>query len=243
MKAVEEVKAYAGTDDVELQVIDISKDESVDAAAKLFQEKNIQLYGLVNNAGVGFQTSSNMEEIMNVNFYGTKRVTEAFLPFLQTKNDDDNESTAPVPRIVMTGSGGGPMYVDKLPLENQKRICNPKLTWDDIELERTSQAGEEIFNGYGRSKALVHAYAMYIANQHPNIATYAVTPGYINTQMTSGYGATKTPEDGAQPILHALFDAPVEESGAYYGSDSKRSPLHKLRNPGDPIFDGIYPWD
>ena len=33
----------------------------------------------------------------------------------------------------------------------------------------------------------------------------------------------------------------VEGSGTYYGSDTKRSPMHKARNPGEPEYDGSYP--
>lgn len=31
------------------------------------------------------------------------------------------------------------------------------------------------------------------------------------------------------------------ESGRYYGSDAKRSALHKTRNPGDPVYQGEFP--
>ena len=34
---------------------------------------------------------------------------------------------------------------------------------------------------------------------------------------------------------------PKEESGWYYGSDGVRSPLHFMRNPGEPAYDGVVP--
>ena len=34
---------------------------------------------------------------------------------------------------------------------------------------------------------------------------------------------------------------PQEESGWYYGSDGARSPLHFMRNPGEPAYDGVVP--
>ena len=34
---------------------------------------------------------------------------------------------------------------------------------------------------------------------------------------------------------------PQEESGWYYGSDGVRSPLHFMRNPGEPAYDGVVP--
>ena len=64
--------------------------------AKLGNEK---LYGLINNAGVA--TSAEKDVMINTNIYGTKNMTDAFLPLL-----DPNEG-----RIVNLGSGAGPMYV------------------------------------------------------------------------------------------------------------------------------------
>ena len=52
---------------------------------------------------------------------------------------------------------------------------------------------------------------------------------------------TKTPEEGTLAIKHCLFAATPAESGHYLGSDAIRSPLHFMRNPGEPAYDGVLP--
>ncbi len=54
--------------------------------------------------------------------------------------------------------------------------------------------------------------------------------------------ASKTPEEGTLAIKHCLFTAGPEASGWYIGSDAVRSPLHFMRNPGEPAFDGTQPF-
>ena len=42
--------------------------------------KGVTLYALVNNAAIGLKTDTgNNDELININFYGPKRVSEAFL--------------------------------------------------------------------------------------------------------------------------------------------------------------------
>ena len=53
---------------------------------------------------------------------------------------------------------------------------------------------------------------------------------------------TKTPEEGTLAIKHCLFAAAPAESGHYLGSDAIRSPLHFMRNPGEPAYDGVVPF-
>ncbi len=53
---------------------------------------------------------------------------------------------------------------------------------------------------------------------------------------------TKTPEEGTLAIKHCLFAAAPAESGHYLGSDAIRSPLHYMRNPGEPAYDGVVPF-
>ena len=60
------------------------------------------------------------------------------------------------------------------------------------------------------------------------------------TNMTRGYGATKPPEEGTVSTMKCLFDE-LPGNGFYYGSDGVRSPLHFMRNPGEPEYDGKPP--
>ena len=188
----------------------------------------------MNNAGVGLSTGATPEETLDTNLWGPKRVTEAFLPMICPK----------MGRIVMTGSGSGPSYVSGVADVATKRIlCSPDVTMDFITDHAKSALGSDAdtFGGYGLSKALLACYTMVLARDHPNITSSSCSPGFIQTKMTDGYGASKTPEEGTVSLLHCLFDK-LDGNGWYYGSDALRSPLHFMRNPGEPEYDGVIPF-
>ena len=94
---------------------------------------------------------------------------------------------------------------------------------------------------YGLSKACLAAWTQQLAKLHPNIISSCMSPGFIDTAMTRGYGASKTPAEATPVITHALF-ADYGGNGWYFGSDSLRSPYHFMRNPGEPVYDGIVPF-
>jgi carbonyl reductase 1 len=92
---------------------------------------------------------------------------------------------------------------------------------------------------YGFSKALVNAYAMHVAREHPDVTINACTPGMIDTDLSRAaaekmgktveeFGA-KPPEHGAVcPVYLMLDELPTPRGQAwFYGSDSLRSPMHK----------------
>lgn len=211
--------------------MDTSSDESVSNASKVIKEHlastDEKLYGLVNNAGVGLNTELAPRDLLNTNLYGPKRVCEAFVDLL-----DDSKG-----RIVNLGSGSGPSYVRYCNAQDKEMLCHPeKVTWEDIQKHANENVNGPV-DVYGLSKALLACYTGYFANQHPNILSSCVTPGFIDTQMTRGYGASKTPDQGTLAIKHCLLDD-LEGNGWYYGSDGIRSPYHFMRNPGEPAYDG-----
>jgi NAD(P)-dependent dehydrogenase (short-subunit alcohol dehydrogenase family) len=85
--------------------IDVTSDDSVQAAAALIRDEAGHLDVLVNNAGIsggpkppGDVTAADMRTVYETNVFGVVRVTHAFLPLLAA-------SSAPV--IVMVSSGLG----------------------------------------------------------------------------------------------------------------------------------------
>lgn len=222
---------------IEFVEIDVSSDDSVKAAADAIEAKlkPKKLYAVVNNAGTGMQHGTTPEQVISTNLYGPKRVCEAFLPILCPK----------MGRIVNVGSGSGPSYVGAVKdRETQKMLCSPDVTLDFILDHAKTAVGTEAdgSGGYGLSKALLTCYTMVLAREHPNVRSSVVSPGFINTKMTQGWGASKSPEEGTASILHCLFDE-LEGNGWYYGSDAVRSPLHFMRNPGEPAYDGKNPFE
>lgn len=222
---------------ISLVQLDVGDIESVSQAAESVQKSlnGSKLYAVVNNAGIGLAAHADATVVVKTNLYGVKLVTEAFLPMVSD-------------RIVNVGSGAGPIYVSKCPLEAQKRLSCCPDSWEEIEswLEMSDDgltgvgSKADTMGGYGISKALLASYTMLMAKEVPQVLFSSVSPGFIETKLTAGFGATKSTEEGTVSIKKALFDE-LEGNGRYYGSDGVRSPLHFMRNPGEPEYDGAPP--
>ena len=223
--AVDDIKSQVPDSDIELLVMDVSDDKSVKAAAE--KMKDVQLYALVNNAGIGLQTagSGGADALLATNFYGPKRVTDAFAPMVTD-------------RIVNVSSGGASMWLRNQSDEIKTFFTNPNTTWDELaakmEALKPHQTGG--MGCYGMSKAALNLITIQSASAYPNLKVTALSPGFIATNMTQGYGAKLTPEQGTVSYMKCLFGDVL--SGAYYGSDGLRSPLTVTRDPGTPEYQG-----
>ena len=69
------------TSRVELLEIDICDEQSIKKAADKVVKDHGELFGLINNAG-GFLSTH--RETINLNTYGSIRVSDAFLPLIQS---------------------------------------------------------------------------------------------------------------------------------------------------------------
>ena len=67
-----------------------------------------------------------------------------------------------------------------------------------------------------------------------------VNPGFIRTNMSKGFGATKQPAEGTVSTMKCLFDD-LPGSGFFYECDGLRSPLHVVRKSGEPEYNGQPP--
>ena len=102
---------------------------------------------------------------------------------------------------------------------------------------------------YGMTKACVSTYTFALSNKYPHLKMNSCSPGYIETDLTTPLTSpgNKKPagmlpvEKGTISPLHLLMSNNLEGNGRFYGSDAKRSPMHKPRNPGEPEYDGSYP--
>jgi NAD(P)-dependent dehydrogenase (short-subunit alcohol dehydrogenase family) len=233
---------------VEVLAIDVSDDESVRAAAaKVAEAGERPLYGVVNNAGIGFG-GSDLAGVLAVNTQGVRRVSEAFLPLVQDEGG----------RIVNVTSASGPNFVNTCEQERQAWFINPEVSREDFDAflddclkAESSEAFQTMGLGsgepYGLSKAAANLYTLQLARENPKLHVNACTPGFIETDLTRPYaeGQGKTPADmgmkppaeGARSPLHLLFGE-LEGNGRYYGSDAVRSPMDRYRAPGDPPFEG-----
>ena len=207
---------------LELLELDTESDQSVKAAA----DKVDTLWGLCNNAGVGFGRS--IADTLAPNYYGSKRVCEAFLPKIES-------------RICNIGSASAPNFVSSIGDSSLKAFfTSSSTTLADLEkkLDEYSNAPDYEGVAYGLSKASLHVLTMQLQKAHPSLFINTCSPGYVLTDLTAGMGASKTPEQSNCHVapLHILFGDDVAH-GWYYGSDAVRSPLDIYRGPGDPPYE------
>jgi len=207
---------------IELVQIDVSSDASVTAAANALKSKGVQLYALVNNAGVGLKSSG---DVLNTNFYGPKRVSDAILPLIDAKQG----------RIVNVSSGAASMFLRTQSSEVKTAFSEP-TSWDQLNAAVQAAKSGASMGGYGLSKAGLTAYTILQARANPKIICTSLSPGFIATKLTAGWGAKLTPEQGTVSLRKCLFGNVV--SGYYYGSDGLRSPLTVTRDPGMPEYQG-----
>jgi NAD(P)-dependent dehydrogenase (short-subunit alcohol dehydrogenase family) len=232
--------------------LDVSSDGSVARAAAQIAEdfgsEPAPLYAVVNNAGIGLGMGS-LRDILEVNTYGVRRVCEAFLPLIDSTNG----------RIVNLTSASGPNFVSECNPEQQRFFVDEQIEWSALDAFMQDclslEGGQSAFaakglgdgNAYGLSKACANSYTLLLARENPGLRINACTPGFIETDMTRPYAAMqgqapadmgmRPPAEGTRSALFLLFGEP-DGSGRYYGSDAKRSPLHRYRSPGDPAYTG-----
>lgn len=208
-------------DNLSLLQIDVSNDASVQEAANYLKENNVQLYALVNNAGVGLNAGG---DILNVNFYGPKRCTDAFIDIIQE-------------RIVNVSSGSASMWLRNQNDDVKNLFTSKTSTFNELKNAVEQHLPSASMSGYGLSKAGLTAYTIQQSIEFPNLICTSLSPGFIQTKMTDGFGATLTPEEGTVSLIKCLFSNDVV-SGYYYGSDGLRSPLTCTRDPGTPEYGG-----
>mmetsp|Transcript_56487 Transcript_56487/g.151195 ORF Transcript_56487/g.151195 Transcript_56487/m.151195 type:complete len:308 (-) Transcript_56487:169-1092(-) len=227
---VQEVPDVAGK--LEVLQLDVVDDASIAGAAESLKSKGVLLYALVNNAGVGLAqpgAPNAPEGILKTNYYGVKKVTEAMVGLVDPKEG----------RIVNVSSGGASGFLKRQDAATKALFSNPGVTFEELDAAvkaKVAAGNGGMGNGYGLSKCAVGALTLVHAKAYPNLLVVSLSPGFIDTPMTQGFGAGLTPEQGCVSSIKCLF-SPVT-SGFYYGSDGLRSPLTMTRDPGTPEYEG-----
>jgi NAD(P)-dependent dehydrogenase (short-subunit alcohol dehydrogenase family) len=185
-------KEAAGRLGARLLVIDVTSDDSVQAAAGQIREEEGHLDVLVNNAGISGGrkapadvTAADLQAVYDTNVFGIVRVTHAFLPLLEA-------SDAPV--IVNVSSGLGSLAV----------TTNP---------ERMEYRFQSV--AYSSSKAAVNMLTTQYAKAFPAMRINVVDPGYTGTDFNHHEG-TQTVEEGAESIVQMAQVGPDGPTGGYF---------------------------
>ena len=228
---VSEMKALGVMDSIariEPIRIDIEDEESVQSAVGSIAEKYGSvnaLYGIVNNTGVSLSYS--LRDIMQTSFYGTIRITNAFLPMLQLCKG----------RIVNISGESAPLFLSRCTGPELQLFTSSATTLDMLEahIDYTLSEAKEHKQPSGFSNACLNLLTMIQARDNPSLVINSCAPGLVRTTyLRDGLGTSTNVVDAA-PLapLNLLFgDAAAIGSGYYYGKDARRSPLDEPRQSG-----------
>ncbi|XP_065008702.1 (+)-neomenthol dehydrogenase-like [Musa acuminata AAA Group] len=250
LAAVRNLQA-SGASDVLFHQLDVADSASVSSLAGFIHDQFGKLDVLVNNAavhGVGLdpqilgssvQVPNNLtdlrnaiietydmaEECLNINYYGTKRVTEALLPLLQSSQS---------PRIVNLSSLYGKLrYIPDSKIKEEMR--NVDVLSED-RLDELLQSFLNDFKGgklqengwptrtssYMVSKVAVSAYTRILAKKYPKFCINCVDPGFVKTDINYNLGELPV-EVGAQgPVFLAMLPD-GSPSGHFYDLEEMSS--------------------
>ncbi|CAN6276394.1 unnamed protein product [Urochloa humidicola] len=173
------------------------------------------------------ETCRTAKEGLRTNYYGTKQVTEAVLPLLQSSSDG---------RIVNVSSGFGLLRyfrgeelkqelndADNLTEERLDELLDTFLK-DFVAGSLDARGWPAEFASYKVAKAAVNAYSRIMARKHPGLRVNCAHPGYVRTDMTRNSGLL-TPEEGASNVVKVALLPAGGPTGAFFamGEERRRS--------------------
>lgn len=187
---------------VRLAIIDVTDQESVDAAVGQIKSEDGKLDVLINNAGIPgtwpiapeSQSISDIMTVYNTNVFGVIRVTQAFLPLLKLGEE---------PRVIMVSSGLG------------------SLEWISDKAHPYSQVAAL---GYTSSKTALNGVTVAFANSlsEYGISVNAVDPGYTATDF-NGHTGYRTVSQAARGIVWLAAEASQTITAGFF-LDGERAP-------------------
>jgi NAD(P)-dependent dehydrogenase (short-subunit alcohol dehydrogenase family) len=186
--------------DVHPLVLDVTDQDTVDAAARYVEDRYGRLDILVNNAGIagalpGQRPSEadagTVQAVFDTNVFGVVRVTTALLPLL---------SRSKAPRIVNVSSSVGSLAAMSDPAGPFARL--------------------PAFLGYPSSKTALNALTVQYAKEFGklNILVNAADPGACDTDLikATGFRPPRTAADGAAIAVRLATLGPDGPSGGFF---------------------------
>lgn len=175
-----------GFENIKAIDIDVTEPDTILAAKAIIEKEQGRLDILINNAGISGKVPQNAREtgidefkkVMEVNFYGVVRTTQAFLDLLR-KSDQ--------PRIVNVSTSVGSLSMQS----------NPE--WPAYDYAK--------YAVYASSKSAMNMYTVHLAYELRDTAfkINAVCPGYTKTDFTNHMGG-EVETAGNRIIKYALID-------------------------------------
>lgn len=173
--------------DVHFVELDVSRIDTINAAAARISKEYGRLDALVNNAGIldpedgppGSVSIDGLRRVMETNFIGAAAVAQKMLPLLRA---------APAPRIVNVSSGLGSLTLNS----------DPEWAYAPFKLL-----------GYNASKAAMNMLTIHLAWELRDTAAKVNSsdPGYTQTDLNGNQGTQTVQEGAAETLRLALLPA------------------------------------
>ncbi|KAF2280132.1 NAD(P)-binding protein [Westerdykella ornata] len=202
--------------------LSLTDPRSIDDLVAAIKAEHGGCHMLVNNAGIYYYreniTAAQRKETLDVNYRGTLKVCQAFIPIMHDGG-----------RIVNLSSQSGQLHYFAPHLRT--RFLDPDLTLNQLdqlvgEYSDAAAKGDAVQRGWPRmtyftSKAALNAATRILARDNPRLLINCCCPGWVNTELGGQAGAApKTPAEGARiPLKLALGDI-GGISGRYWANDS-----------------------
>ncbi|KAG7566219.1 NAD(P)-binding domain superfamily [Arabidopsis suecica] len=245
LEAVETLKKELQISDqsIVFHQLDVSDPASITSLAEFVKTLFGKLDILVNNAGVGgiitdaealragagkegfkwdeiiTETYELAEECIKINYYGPKRMCEAFIPLLKLSDS---------PRIVNVSSSMGLLKnvlnewakgilsdAENLTEERIDQVINQLLN-DFKEGTVKEKNWAKFMSAYVVSKASLNGYTRILAKKHPEFRVNAVCPGFVKTDMNFKTGVLSVEEGASSPVRLALLPHQETPSGCFF---------------------------
>jgi len=219
---------------IHLLQLDMSSIESINQAVNEIKEKYAgQLDIIINNAGILIKelTVDAARKTFAINYYGIKLLNEHLFPIMRENG-----------RIINVSSQLAAMALQETSVELQKKYTSSTLTTNELDqlvedfvsaiethtLDDLGYHNKAFTLIYGISKAALNTLTQIEAREWSpikNLLVLSVSPGFCATDMTEHASNARSPEMGADSILHAIHTPQNQlENGGFY-RDGKQLPL------------------
>jgi NAD(P)-dependent dehydrogenase (short-subunit alcohol dehydrogenase family) len=177
--------------DVRFVALDVTRQESIEAACAEVTREAGRLDILINNAGISVDSASQLtldglRRVYETNVFGPFAVTSAFLPLLVKGR----------PSIVANISSG---------LGSLTRVFNP------------GSASRPPYLSYGSSKTALNAITVYWSEElrKLGVTIFCIAPGFTRTDLNNNTG-TQPPEKPARLIARLVMESDESRSGGFF---------------------------
>ncbi|XP_021904425.1 (+)-neomenthol dehydrogenase-like [Carica papaya] len=236
LQAVEKLKECGLSDNIVFHPLDVTDQTTISSLADFVRTQFRKLDILVNNAGIAgalvdgeslraatlgkefseinfgevraVYTYELTEECLQTNYYGAKRMCEAFIPLLELSNS---------PRIVNVSSTIGKLEnlsnkwakemlsdAENLTEEKIDEVLNAFLK--DFKEESLKFKGWPSFSApYIMSKVTMNAYTRILSKKYPSFCVNSVCPGFVKTDISNNIGILSPKEGAESPVKLALL--------------------------------------